>query len=329
MQYQHHYHHPKRYKKTKTLLVFLLLAIFAIFGFKHFNKSSSYVDNTKDTATSTPVVVKPKPKPSTPHFSIYPNSVRQGDPALIIAEGVASTSSVKSFTFNNRPLIPFIYEGQVSALLGVDLHSPVGKFPLVLTLQDGKEIKGEFVILPRDEDRRPFDIPEKLGGNTPQSIKNLISTLAEEGKIINAVPTSNQRLWTEKFGSPLNIPLVIDDVYGYTRVIGNFTMPHKGVDLQANIGTPVYAMNKGQVRFVGDLRNYGGTVLLDHGVGLQTVYMHLSEMKVANGQSVEKGELIGLSGDTGYVLHPHLHVTVRIWDISIDTMKFLELLGQI
>lgn len=325
--YNHHHQHPKRYKKTKLLFGALLLVVFVIFGFKYFNKFSSNRDNTKDVATSTPVGVKPTQ--SEPHFSVYPSLVRQGDPALIIVEGVTSTSSVKSFTFNNRPLASFIYEGKVAALLGVDLYSPVGTFPLVLTLKDGKEVKGDFVITKRPEDRRPFDIPEKLGGNTPQSIKNLISTLADEGKIINAIPTSNQRLWTEKFRSPLNIPLVVADVYGYTRIIGNFTMPHKGVDLEAPMGTPVYAMNKGVVRFAGPLRNYGETVLIDHGVGLQTVYMHLSEIKVTNGQTVEKGELIGLSGDTGYVLNPHLHVSVRIWDVSIDTMKFLELLGQI
>ena len=105
-------------------------------------------------------------------------------------------------------------------------------------------------------------------------------------------------------------------------------MPHKGVDLNAPMGTPVYSMNKGVVKFATSTRNYGMTILVDHGVGLQTVYMHLSEIKVTNGQAVEKGELLGLSGDTGYVLNPHLHVTVRIWDVSIDTMKFLELLGE-
>lgn len=328
MQYHHQFHHPRKYKKTKFLFLFLSLAIFAIFGFKYFNKSSSYIDNTKDIATTTPVVSKPKPTTGGSYFSIYPDIVRQGDPALIIVEGIASTSSVKTFTFDNRPLISFIYEGKIAALLGVDLYSTVGKFPLVLTLQDGREVKGEFVISQRPEDRRSFDIPEKLGGNTSQSIKNLVSTLAEEGKIINAIPTSNKRFWIEKFRSPLDIPIVVADVYGYTRVIGNFTMPHKGTDLEAPIGTPVYSMNKGMVRFADTLRNYGDTVVVDHGVGLQTVYMHLSEIKVKNDQIVERGEIIGLSGDTGYVLNPHLHVTVRIWDVSIDTMKFLELLGE-
>ena len=156
----------------------------------------------------------------------------------------------------------------------------------------------------------------------------LFTTLAQEGKIINAIPTGYKILWTEKFKSPLEGTLVIDDPYGYTRIIGNSTMPHKGVDLHASIGTPVYAMNRGLVGFTDSLRNYGNVVVIDHGYGLQTVYMHLSEINVTKGQMIEKGELLGKSGDTGYTLNPHLHLTVRIWDVSIDPMKFLELFGQ-
>jgi murein DD-endopeptidase MepM/ murein hydrolase activator NlpD len=223
----------------------------------------------------------------------------------------------------------FIYDGQVTALLGVDLNSSAGTFPLVLTLHDGRQVSKDLVVEQRTVILNPFEIPDSLGGNTPQGIKQLISTLALEGKTINAIPTDGKKLWTEKFRYPLNSPIVVADPYGYTRVISNFTMPHKGTDFEAPIGTPVYAMNRGVVRFTDTLRNYGKTILIDHGIGLQTVYMHLSEISVTNGQMVEKGELIGLSGDTGYVLGPHLHLTVRIWDISIDSIKFLDLLGEV
>ncbi len=325
-----HHHHKKRYNKTKILLGVFLLGIVAILVIKYAYTPSAPVVNTP-VATSTPVVSKPKPiqKPTGElSISVWPTSVQQGEPAIITVEGLASTSSVKSFTFNNRPLITFLYDGQVTAFLGVDLYAAPGTFPLILTLTDGKEVRGEFVIYPRAEVIRPFDIPEKLGGNTAESIKTLISTLAAEGKIINAVPTGYQRLWTEKFRAPLNGNPIVEDPYGYTRVINNFTMPHKGTDIEAPLGTPIYAMNQGFIRFTDDLRNYGKTIVIDHGLGLQTVYMHLSEIIVTNGQKVEKGDLIGKSGDTGYVLGPHLHLTVRIWDVSIDPIKFLELFGS-
>ena len=87
-------------------------------------------------------------------------------------------------------------------------------------------------------------------------------------------------------------------------------------------------MNSGKVVFSGSLRNYGHTVIIDHGYGLHTVYMHLSERRVELNQAVGKSELIGLSGDTGYVLGPHLHLSVRINSISIDPMKFMEIFGE-
>lgn len=324
---QHHIH-QKSYKKTKIFIGVSLLVLFVMLVFKYLYVPSGPVENEpKGIATSTQMVNKPKPSIE-PRISITPSRVKQGDPAIITVEGLKSTSNVKSFTFNNRPLITFLYNGQVTAFLGVDLNSTPGTFPLVLTFTTGKEIRGEFVIEERAMIRIPFDIPDKLGGNTPESVKQLISTLATESKIINSILTSNQMFWTEKFRSPLSGPLIVQDDYGYTRIIGNSTMPHKGTDIEAPLGTPIYAMNQGFIRFTDDLRNYGKTIVIDHGLGLQTVYMHLSEIIVTNGQKVEKGDLIGKSGDTGYVLGPHLHLTVRIWDVSIDPIKFLELFGS-
>jgi murein DD-endopeptidase MepM/ murein hydrolase activator NlpD len=69
-------------------------------------------------------------------------------------------------------------------------------------------------------------------------------------------------------------------------------------------------------------------VIIDHGAGVQTVYMHLSKIGVTEGQMVEKGDVIATSGDTGYAGNPHLHLTVRIWEIAIDPMKFLEIMGE-
>ena len=313
---------------VKFLFSLVLLGLLTVLAVKYFyTPNTPKVDDAVAVATSTPPVKKPL-LVTEPILSITPTEIVQGEPALITAMGVTSTSSVKSFTFDNRPLVMFIHEGQVSALLGVDLRAVSGTFPLVLTFNDGSQIKENFIVGQRTIVKAPFDIPDKLGGNTRESERQLIYTLAQEGKIVNAVPTGNQKLWTEKFKPPLDGPLVVNDPYGYTRLVGASTMPHKGTDFRAPIGTPVYAMNRGEVRFTSELRNYGKTVIIDHGLGLQTVYMHLSEIKVTLGQLVEKGEIIALSGDTGYVFGPHLHLTVRIWDISIDPMKFLELLGE-
>ena len=317
-------HKRRRIFKITIPLFFICLLFGAVLLFL-----TNPSENNKTSNKTSNKEINPGKGLVKPYISISHSMIRQGDPAFITVVGATSTASVKSFTFDNRPLYIFTHEGQVSALLGVELRAIPGNYELVLTFNNGKQIKENFVISKRENVREHFDIPEKLGGNNPESERQLISTLAEEGKIINALPVVWEKLWTEKFSLPLKIPFVVSDEYGYTRLIGKFTtMPHKGTDLEAPMGTPVYAMNRGIVKFAGNLRNYGNTVVLDHGTGLQTVYMHLSQINVILDQKVEKGDLIALSGDSGYTLNPHLHLTIRIWDISIDPVKFIELLGE-
>ena len=84
-------------------------------------------------------------------------------------------------------------------------------------------------------------------------------------------------------------------------------------------------MNSGIVRIAHRYSDYGGTIVIDHGQGVQTFYMHMSKLKVKPGQKVKRGQLIGLSGDTGYALGPHLHLTVRVHDVSVDPQLFMDL----
>jgi murein DD-endopeptidase MepM/ murein hydrolase activator NlpD len=83
-------------------------------------------------------------------------------------------------------------------------------------------------------------------------------------------------------------------------------------------------MNRGIVRIVKKSKIYGNMVVIDHGLGLMTFYMHLSKSQVKVGQIVEQGKIIGLSGQTGYSLGPHLHLTVRLNNTSIDPVKFMD-----
>lgn len=317
--------HRKEGRKVKFFLLALLLL--AVLGGALYTYDTVEVKNPATNPT-TPEAVSPKPKPQhEPRISVYPASVQQGEPALIVVEGLTDTSRVKSFTIDGRPLNVFLYDGYVSAVVGISLHARTGAMPLHLSLQDGREMTGQLVVEKRPLVTSPYNIPEKLGGNTPQSIQTLVASLSAEGRTINSLPVTASVLTTEKFRHPLE-EVALEDPYGYTRVIGTFTMPHMGADFKASVGTPVYAMNKGIVRFAAFSRNYGNTVIVDHGIGIHTVYMHLSEISVAEGEQVEKSDILGFSGDTGYAEEPHLHLSVRIWEISVDPVKFIELFGE-
>lgn len=262
-------------------------------------------------------------------ISVSPATLIQGEPARITINGLDSTSTIQSFTFDGKPLPVFIDEGKASALVGIDFHKKPGSYPLVITLDDGQKIEEEIEVGQRTVATTEFDIPKQLGGNTPQAEHELTSTLAQDTAIINAVlaTTSAEKLWNGAFRLPLDGSVTVTDVYGYKRQTGSVSLSHQGTDFRAAEGTPVYAINSGKVAFADTLRNYGYTVIIDHGLGLMTLYMHLSEIKVEKGDSLEKGDLVALSGNTGYSLGPHLHLSVRLNTLSIDPMKFLELMG--
>ena len=98
---------------------------------------------------------------------------------------------------------------------------------------------------------------------------------------------------------------------------------HRGVDLDVPSGTPVGAMAEASVRFAGVMSGFGSVVWLDHGGGLLTVYAHLSEIRVTEGQRIGPGHVLGLSGASGSVTAPHLHFEVWRWGREVDPVPLL------
>jgi len=98
---------------------------------------------------------------------------------------------------------------------------------------------------------------------------------------------------------------------------------HRGVDIPVPTGTRVLAMADGRVRFAGVMRGFGNVVWIDHPSGILTLYAHLSDIRVAEGERVSTGDLVGLSGATGDVTAPHLHFEVWRWGHPVDPIPIL------
>jgi murein DD-endopeptidase MepM/ murein hydrolase activator NlpD len=98
---------------------------------------------------------------------------------------------------------------------------------------------------------------------------------------------------------------------------------HHGVDLDVPTGTPVGAMAGGRVRFTGVMSGFGNVVWIDHAAGMLSIYAHLSEIGVTEGQSVAPGDIVGLSGASGAVTAPHLHFEVWRWGRPVDPIPVL------
>lgn len=99
---------------------------------------------------------------------------------------------------------------------------------------------------------------------------------------------------------------------------------HKGIDLSAPTGTPIYASADGVVTRADWFSSYGLYISLDHGASLETRYGHLSRLNVAEGQEVKKGDLIGYVGSTGRSTGPHLHYEVRIAGVAVNPVPYMQ-----
>lgn len=131
-------------------------------------------------------------------------------------------------------------------------------------------------------------------------------------------------LWSGAFERPTQTET--SGVFGSARVYnGVKKSQHQGLDFRASTGTPVHATNAGTVILSRPLYFEGNCVMLDHGQGLMTIYMHLSEFKVKEGEKVTAGQLIALSGGTGRSTGPHLHFAVRWRGEYLDPRTLLEL----
>lgn len=230
---------------------------------------------------------------TTPIMPVHQDVIYQGDPVAI--------------TENGR-----------TVFFGTDLNQKTGT-----TTFEKYGIKKDVYITRRPREQKPLGIPVSLGGNTKASADKLVSTLNAEAKVLRELVSTSTKLWSEPFGYPVR-DVHITDTYGYSRQTVGYEISHKGTDFRAPTGTEVMSINDGRVILARSFRNYGKTVVIDHGEGVLSLYMHLSEFRVMEEEMVRKAQIIGLSGSTGYATGPHLHLSVKIDSYSIDPMVFLS-----
>lgn len=116
--------------------------------------------------------------------------------------------------------------------------------------------------------------------------------------------------------------------YGYRDhpVSGEYIF-HNGIDLAADIGTPVMAFADGTVEFIGESDAYGLYIQIDHGNGVKTFYCHCSELYTPKGESVTMGQTIAAVGDTGNATGPHLHLEIKRDGVLLNPIYYVETAG--
>jgi murein DD-endopeptidase MepM/ murein hydrolase activator NlpD len=135
------------------------------------------------------------------------------------------------------------------------------------------------------------------------------------------------RQWTRQFRRPR--ASVVTSAFGSGRVFnGQVTSRHLGVDFRGAIGDTVRAANRGIVALVDGFFLAGNVVYVDHGEGVVTGYFHLSKHLVAAGDTVERGQAIGLVGETGRVTAPHLHWSARYGSVTVNPLDLIRVTAQ-
>lgn len=158
-----------------------------------------------------------------------------------------------------------------------------------------------------------------------QPPKEVAKRIAEEREIKKAVfAASGERRWQGRFAAPTATAQTSG--FGTRRTYNGRTQSiHQGLDFRAAVGTPVRAANRGRVVIAREMYYEGGFVVVDHGEGLFTLYMHLSAFDVAEGDTVEKGQTLAASGDSGRVTGPHLHFGVQWQGLYMEPASLLAL----
>jgi murein DD-endopeptidase MepM/ murein hydrolase activator NlpD len=134
-------------------------------------------------------------------------------------------------------------------------------------------------------------------------------------------------MWTASFLKPRTS--VITSEFGSGRLFnGQVTARHLGVDFRGAVGDPVRAANRGVVTLVDNFFLAGNVIYIDHGGGVVTAYFHLSKPLVAIGDTVKRGQEIGLVGNTGRVTGPHLHWAARYGALTVNPLDLTRLGGD-
>jgi murein DD-endopeptidase MepM/ murein hydrolase activator NlpD len=165
-------------------------------------------------------------------------------------------------------------------------------------------------------------VPSEFTAPPPEIVKRIEEEREFKDKIFAAI--SPVRLWSGSFTAPVGTATT--DRFGTQRKFnGVLKSVHQGLDFHARTGTPVAAANSGKVVVARSLFGEGNCVMIDHGQGLLTIYMHLSEFKVHEGDTVTHGQIVGLSGGTGRATGPHLHMGVRWQGVYVDPASLFRL----
>ena len=261
--------------------------------------------------------------PTFPLVRVSPEPVEQGQTVLI--EIGRETDLNLSGSLLGQDLIFIEEEGRYWALAGINALTAPGGYPL--TVEAVEVESGDLLTM-----QERFTVT-KAGFGTYNIVVSaerqglLAVDIVEAERVkVNAVYAgiSKERLWSGTFGLPLAGEIRVTAPFGQRRSYngGPVSSYHSGQDLGADKGVPILAPITGTVVLAEPLQVRGRAVILDHGLGVFTGFWHLSQIDVTVGQTVGRGEVVGLVGNSGLSTGPHLHWEMRVFGVPVDPFQW-------
>ena len=256
-----------------------------------------------------------------------PAQVVNGSPLLFRVTAPRGVEKLSGSWLGHDVYFNFSPKSRVAyGLAGVSLETHPGTYTLKIT---GTTATGKTLIFDRRVQVRAGrykNIAVKVATKFTEPSATQLKKISEDKSLKQDVlkQISSQREWRGGFRPP--VKATVSDVFGTRRTFNGETRSvHQGLDYAVPSGTPIAAVNSGTVLLARPLYFEGNCVVLDHGQGLLTLYMHMSEFKVKEGEAVTRGQILGLSGGTGRATGPHLHVAVRWQGVYLNPATLLKL----
>jgi hypothetical protein len=260
--------------------------------------------------------------------SLTPESLSNGAPCLITVTLHDAASAVTG-ELQDHPVMFFASPDHRTwfALAGIDVEVHPGNYPLMIdaTLKDGthRTLRKDVDVEEAPYEKVPLSVPDRFVEPNAAALKKIAADKLVRDKAFTNSAAKPQ--WSGNFRPPLHLAPQSDS-FGNQRIFnGKLDSVHRGLDYRAKMRTPVAAINSGRVVLARPLYYEGGCVVIDHGLGLMSIYMHLSKIEVSVGKKVRRGQIIALSGATGRATGPHLHLGVR-WEGSyLDPARLFQI----